>query len=780
MTTSEPVAAVAVPSARSVRRGGKGLRCLATTRASNTATVRRSRWTAPRPPTTTPPIDPSTPTGIALARRELDATRLASLSRTEPLSQIHDRGKVGGPLRPDRRGGPARDPLFLWICECKDYTHAVPVDDVEEFKAKLDQIAGKNVKGLFATTAGLQRSALAYARAHGMGVLRFQRGRMQWVMRSAVVREAGAPVDVDDCITALTAEEYRDDGRTVSRSSTITRSRAADRSSSTSCASSEPPPHSRRDDHRIDVHSLVVRPIRGHPRRLRGSADCRENHLDGRDPHGFRRERFAMAGAGVPSGTDVAVDMGVSLAKGIGGEIGAAVVKKLFPEQAPDYMDEYFQKVTEYISREGYELLTNAEIDRLTGLINGAAREIQNKYMPRKESGDLSLEQLYNLLEEPDNKMYEFMGILEEERYVTAGFTIFMLGASLHLQINQEQALVNPQHQDDPDQSADAVTLKKNARNYHDRALSAFKKLFDGRKSYCWIEHERRMDQYGLSSRQYRWRDDYKGFKSEWSESPDWIELKMSEYIQLRLNAETDASLQHPKKTADRWVEIMDDPVPEPTKISISWKVVLDDSFDKPGEHKGTTEVYPSTEYVVVLETGRQGHSWKAGFRYAPRGLSAKLWSEGLYEDEGEQVADGSVVVSTATWKDHPGNQVGVRYTDPPKRTVNWSASLLEGFTSSGPLQGTLELNSTSEDSAPILVVTATRELTPGSTPLKWEGFVKRTSWGLKAICRGAGVPKGCLGEGVLVLPCSQERSVTLDTSNTMQAWFAEASPDPE
>jgi hypothetical protein len=27
---------------------------------------------------------------------------------------------------------------MLWVCECKNYNHRVPVDDVEEFKSKLD------------------------------------------------------------------------------------------------------------------------------------------------------------------------------------------------------------------------------------------------------------------------------------------------------------------------------------------------------------------------------------------------------------------------------------------------------------------------------------------------------------------------------------------------------------------------------------------------------------------------------------------------------------------
>ena len=61
---------------------------------------------------------------------------------------------------------------ILWVCECKDYSGSVPVDDVEEFKAKLDQIAGANKKGVMAVSGALQGSALRYARANGIGVIR--------------------------------------------------------------------------------------------------------------------------------------------------------------------------------------------------------------------------------------------------------------------------------------------------------------------------------------------------------------------------------------------------------------------------------------------------------------------------------------------------------------------------------------------------------------------------------------------------------------------------------
>ena len=57
-------------------------------------------------------------------------------------------------------------------CECKDYSGSIPVDDVEEFKAKLDQIAGANKKGVMILSGALQRSALKYARANGIGIVR--------------------------------------------------------------------------------------------------------------------------------------------------------------------------------------------------------------------------------------------------------------------------------------------------------------------------------------------------------------------------------------------------------------------------------------------------------------------------------------------------------------------------------------------------------------------------------------------------------------------------------
>lgn len=77
----------------------------------------------------------------------------------------------------------AKNHSLLWVCECKNYGHKVPVDDVEEFKAKLDQIAGKNVKGVIATKNPFQSGAISYARNQGIGLVRIMPDdQVTWMM----------------------------------------------------------------------------------------------------------------------------------------------------------------------------------------------------------------------------------------------------------------------------------------------------------------------------------------------------------------------------------------------------------------------------------------------------------------------------------------------------------------------------------------------------------------------------------------------------------------------
>lgn len=77
----------------------------------------------------------------------------------------------------------ADDYSLLTIVECKDYSHKVPVDDIEEFHSKIQQIAGDNVKAIFVTTSALQKGALSYAKSKKIAVIRFlPSNQVQWVI----------------------------------------------------------------------------------------------------------------------------------------------------------------------------------------------------------------------------------------------------------------------------------------------------------------------------------------------------------------------------------------------------------------------------------------------------------------------------------------------------------------------------------------------------------------------------------------------------------------------
>ena len=57
---------------------------------------------------------------------------------------------------------------LLFLVECKCYNHAVPVDDVEEFHSKIDDI-GAN-KGIMITTIGFQEGTIKTAKGRGIAL----------------------------------------------------------------------------------------------------------------------------------------------------------------------------------------------------------------------------------------------------------------------------------------------------------------------------------------------------------------------------------------------------------------------------------------------------------------------------------------------------------------------------------------------------------------------------------------------------------------------------------
>ena len=67
-------------------------------------------------------------------------------------------------------------PSIIIIIECKDYSNPLPIDDVEEFHAKLQQIGADNTKGIIITRHSLyQESAINYAKSKGIMLMDWEK-----------------------------------------------------------------------------------------------------------------------------------------------------------------------------------------------------------------------------------------------------------------------------------------------------------------------------------------------------------------------------------------------------------------------------------------------------------------------------------------------------------------------------------------------------------------------------------------------------------------------------
>jgi hypothetical protein len=64
-------------------------------------------------------------------------------------------------------------PYWVWVWECKNYGHKVPVDDAEEFHAKLEQVGADRTKGTMITPVGFDTGTIEYARSKGIGLWRY-------------------------------------------------------------------------------------------------------------------------------------------------------------------------------------------------------------------------------------------------------------------------------------------------------------------------------------------------------------------------------------------------------------------------------------------------------------------------------------------------------------------------------------------------------------------------------------------------------------------------------
>jgi hypothetical protein len=106
----------------------------------------------------------------------------------------------------------AREYSCLVLIECKNYTRSVPVDDAEEFFAKVQQVAAANVKAVIASTGSFQYGTREFAKSKGMGLMRyFGPEHFKWELKrspSASARTASAE-DAEFVASALSRDSFQ-------------------------------------------------------------------------------------------------------------------------------------------------------------------------------------------------------------------------------------------------------------------------------------------------------------------------------------------------------------------------------------------------------------------------------------------------------------------------------------------------------------------------------------------------------------------------------------------
>ena len=101
---------------------------------------------------------------------------------------------------------------ILVLIECKNYNHPVPVDDVEEFYSKIQQVSGANIKGIIASTNSFQEGAVTFSRSKGIGLVRYyDKNRIKWELTrspSALVSFSHAASERQTAYKGITDDSY--------------------------------------------------------------------------------------------------------------------------------------------------------------------------------------------------------------------------------------------------------------------------------------------------------------------------------------------------------------------------------------------------------------------------------------------------------------------------------------------------------------------------------------------------------------------------------------------
>lgn len=96
---------------------------------------------------------------------------------------------------------------FLFLIECKNYGHSVPIDDVEEFFQKTQQVAAANSKAIIFSRASFQKGAKTFSKSKGIGLVRYSSSiDNEWVLHRTMASSLTAKI-MQNVSNALDYEE---------------------------------------------------------------------------------------------------------------------------------------------------------------------------------------------------------------------------------------------------------------------------------------------------------------------------------------------------------------------------------------------------------------------------------------------------------------------------------------------------------------------------------------------------------------------------------------------
>lgn len=208
----------------------------------------------------------------------------------------------------------------------------------------------------------------------------------------------------------------------------------------------------------------------------------------------------------------LASGLGSALLEGVQGEFAGAIIEAIFPSGEPSYFPAVYREIEKMFKRE----LVSIELRKLNGEINGLKNWMSIDYKNAKKSGKSKSELTGLLRPKVDNLTIKVIGVLQVAPFKEPGFATFLIAAGMHMALEQELALVDPDKP--PAKSAHADDIKDYAKKYSHFAKGLWKAIADKRKSYCEVFYDSEVVCAGprcTTKPAYRWQDKFTGYASD-------------------------------------------------------------------------------------------------------------------------------------------------------------------------------------------------------------------------------------------------------------------------